>query len=250
MRRCVWLLAALAVAGCGSDDEGRESAGTLEQAPPARTQTQPADGAPRQKSPLVHVQRKGALILRRTKLRRTINGPVVTTVKRKTTWNSRAVLAVVATRGKWLGVLHPELGRGRKMGWIPAESARVLDRTYEIVIDRSRLRGTLYRDERFVQHFRVGVGRKGNPTPLGRYAITDRLIPGPGSPYGCCILALTASQPSLPQGWTGGDRIALHGGPARRVGVRTTSGCVTVGAKPLTRMFRRVTAGTRVTVVA
>ena len=244
MRRpALALAAALALAGCGADDQ---------QARQQPERTTPAATAPPERPKPVQepVRRMGAVVMRRTKLRRTINGKVVTTLKRRTVFKGRQTLAVVARKGQWLAVLHPELGRGRKAGWIPADAVRLLPRRYEIVIDRSRLRGTLYRDEKFVQHFRVGVGRAGNETPVGRYAITDRLTAGPGSPYGCCILALTGSQPSLPQGWTGGDRIALHGGPARRVGIRTTSGCVTIGEKPLRRLFGRVTAGTRVTVVA
>ena len=246
MRRLVLALAAaLALAGCGGDEEepGARASQTVE----TTVHTTPP---PRAKPVQEPVRRMGAVVMRRTKLRRTINGKVVTTLKRRTVFKGRQTLAVVARKGQWLAVLHPELGRGRKAGWIPADAVRLLPRRYEIVIDRSRLRGTLYFDEKFVQHFRVGVGRKGNDTPVGRYAITDRLTAGAGSPYGCCILALTGSQPSLPQGWTGGDRLALHGGPAWRVGIRTTSGCVTVGEKPLKRMFSRVTAGTRVTVVA
>jgi lipoprotein-anchoring transpeptidase ErfK/SrfK len=252
MRRPVVLVTAvLALAGCGADGSpiapagvGDRAGGPQDEAP--ATQARAGRETERQRA----VRRMGAVILRRTRLRRSPGGAVVTTVGRRTNFRSRQVLAVVARRGRWLGVLHPSLGRGRKAGWIPAGAARVLARRYEIVIDRSALRGTLYRNGRLVQHFRVGVGRPGNATPVGRYAITDRLTAGAGSPYGCCILALTGSQPSLPQGWTGGDRIALHGGPARRVGIRTTSGCVTIGEKPLKRLFSRVTAGTRVTVVA
>ncbi len=242
-RTALALAAALALAGCGGDDEPA--------APAAQTSTSPPRTIAQKPKPVqVPVRRMGAVIMRRTPLRRTINGEVVTKLRRRTAFKGRQTLAVVARKGQWLGVLHPALGRGRKAGWIPSDAVRVLPRRYEIVIDRSRLRGTLYREGRFVQHFRVGVGRPGNDTPVGRYAITDRLSAGAGSPYGCCILALTGSQPALPQGWTGGNRLALHGGPARRVGIRTTSGCVTVGDRPLRRMFARVTAGTRVTVVA
>lgn len=33
------------------------------------------------------------------------------------------------------------------------------------------------------------------------------------SPYGCCVLALTGRQPNVPQGWKGGNRLAIHGTP-------------------------------------
>ena len=32
----------------------------------------------------------------------------------------------------------------------------------------------------------------------------------PGSPYGCCVLALTGDQTNLPDYWPGGDRLAVH----------------------------------------
>jgi lipoprotein-anchoring transpeptidase ErfK/SrfK len=247
MRKQVLVLAtAMALAGCGADEPAKPAPDRQV----AQT-TPPATEPPAREKPVQEpVRRMGAVVIRRTKLRRTINGKVVTTLKKRTVFKGRQTLAVVAKKGQWLAVLHQSVANGRKAGWIPADAVRLLPRRYEIVIDRSRLRGTLYQDEKFVQHFRVGVGRRGNATPLGRYAITDRLTSDPGGPYGCCILALTARQPNLPQGWAGGDRIALHGGPARRVGIRTTSGCVTVGTTPLRRLFSRVTAGTRVTVVA
>ena len=42
--------------------------------------------------------------------------------------------------------------------------------------------------------------------------MTDK-IPGTryGAYYGCCILALTGHQTNPPPGWTGGDRLAIHG---------------------------------------
>ena len=248
MRWFAVALSALAVAGCGADEErepaaggAATTAGALETAPPT---TEPAV---ERTEP---VRRMGAVVEQRTQLRREPEGTVVSTVKRRTSFGSRTVLAVVARHGDWLGVLHHSYKRGRRTAWIAAGAVRTLERRYEIVVDRSRLRATLRRDGKVVQRFRVGVGRAGNATPLGRYAITDRLTADAGSPYGCCILALTGRQPSLPQGWAGGDRIAFHGGPEWRVGIRTTSGCMTVSARPLRRMFARITAGTRVTIKA
>jgi hypothetical protein len=67
-----------------------------------------------------------------------------------------------------------------------------------------------------VRSFRVGIGAPGTPTPVGRFAVTDELKGAGYSPvYGCCILALSAHQTRLSSGWTGGDRIAIHGGSTR-----------------------------------
>jgi lipoprotein-anchoring transpeptidase ErfK/SrfK len=243
MRRLAPFLAAAALAGCGGASGERPAAGTQPRADAAaRVQAGEQISGP--------VRRMGARVDRRTQLRDTPGGRVITTLGRRTGFRGRQVLAVVERRGGWLGVLHPAYARGRRAAWVPADGMRLLRRRYEIVVDRSALQARLLRDGEEIDRFTVGVGRRANPTPLGRYAVTDRIVPPPGSPYGCCILALTGRQPDLPQGWTGGDRLALHGGPPQRVGVETTSGCVTVGAADLRRLFGRITPGTRVTVTA
>ena len=58
----------------------------------------------------------------------------------------------------------------------------------------------------------VAIGRPGSETPTGRFAVTDKLNGASfGSYYGCCVLALNGHQPKLPAGWSGGDRLAIHG---------------------------------------
>ena len=48
----------------------------------------------------------------------------------------------------------------------------------------------------------------------GRFAVTDTFRGELNeAAYGCCALALSATQPSLPSGWFGGNRIAIHGTP-------------------------------------
>lgn len=198
---------------------------------------------------IVPVRRLGAVVLKRTELRRTPseNGKVVTMIKTRTKFGSKNELAVVARKGEWLGVLHQAVAKG-KAGWIRASDARLEKRPYEVVVNRAKLRATVLHDGKVVMQFKVGVGRPDHKTPVGRYAISDSLK-GFG-PYGCCILAITARQPNLPQGWAGGDRIAFHGGPSWRVGIRTTTGCMTVRDGTLKRLIRRLHLGTRVTVKA
>jgi lipoprotein-anchoring transpeptidase ErfK/SrfK len=94
----------------------------------------------------------------------------------------------------------------------------------------------------------VGVGRPGSPTPLGRFAVTDKLSGGAYGPYyGCCILALSAHQPNLPPGWPGGDRIAIHGtNDPGSIGAATSAGCPHALDVDLRVLMRRVPLGTPV----
>jgi lipoprotein-anchoring transpeptidase ErfK/SrfK len=159
------------------------------------------------------------------------------------------ILAIVARRGRWYGVLHESLPNGRA-GWIAIDSVRLLREPWEIVVDRSERRRHVRRGGREVDAFPVAVGRPGSPTPIGRFAVTDRLAPDAGSPYGCCILALSGRQTRLPPGWQGGDRLAIHGTTSDLVGGALSSGCVRVREVDLRRLMRRIPVGTRVTVRA
>ena len=94
----------------------------------------------------------------------------------------------------------------------------------------------------------VSVGRPGSATPTGRFAVTDKLRGDRfGSYYGCCILALSGTQPNLPPGWPGGNRLAIHGTPApSSLGGAVSAGCVHAPATMLERLMRRVPVGTPV----
>jgi len=129
----------------------------------------------------------------------------------KTEWNSPRVLSVVERRDGWVAVLAPELENG-EVGWIEEDVAGNLGSvSFSVHADLSEREIVVKRDGRRVRGFKIGVGRSTNPTPVGRYAVTDKLrVSDPASPYGCCVIALTGHQVKLPEGWPGGDRLAVH----------------------------------------
>jgi hypothetical protein len=191
----------------------------------------------------------GAQVLRRTALRSSPGGSIVVDIGHRTRFGGPQILAVVARRGRWLGVLHQWMPNGRA-GWIDASDAQLLRQPWAIEVDRSDRTARVRLNGRVVDRFPVGIGRAGSETPLGRFAVTDRLVAGPGSPYGCCILALSGTQPNLPSGWSGGDRLALHGSVGDRVGGATSAGCLNLRETDLHRLMRRIPVGARVTVRA
>jgi hypothetical protein len=128
----------------------------------------------------------------------------------RTEWGSPRVLGVVKRRGDWLGVQTAELRNG-EVAWIRRQQARMDCVRWSLHADLSKRRLLVRRDGRTVRKMRVAIGRPANPTPQGRFSVTDRLrVTDPGSPYGCCVLALTGHQANLPAGWPGGDRLAVH----------------------------------------
>jgi L,D-transpeptidase catalytic domain len=185
-------------------------------------------------------------------LRTRPNGPVLARVGATTPFGSQRALAVLQSRrGRWLAVTEAGVGHNRVV-WIDARAGglRYAHTPLELVVDLSDRTLTVLRDRAVAERFRVGVGRPGSPTPTGRFSITDKLAGSAySSSYGCCILALSATQPNLPAGWTGGNRIAIHGTVSSSdFGRAVSAGCVHASDADLRYLMRAVPLGTPVVI--
>ncbi len=180
-------------------------------------------------------------------------GRVVARLGARTEFGSPTTLAVAAKRGRWLGVVTTLLPNGR-LGWVdPAESAVLPGRTrVRVTIDLSARSLVVSRGDRVLRRVTVAVGAPGSPTPTGRFAVTDKLAGSAfSSAYGCCILALSAHQPSLPSGWQGGDRIAVHGtNDPGSIGAAASAGCPRASDADMRYLLRAVPLGAPVFVRA
>jgi len=193
---------------------------------------------------IVAIRPGGALALRSRP-----GGRVVARIGDTTQFGSQRRLGVVRRQGRWLGVTTPELPNGT-LGWIDGRADSVaLSRTrWSIHASVSKRRIVLRRGARVVRRLAVAVGRSGSPTPTGRFAVTDKM-PGTryGPYYGCCILALSATQPSTPSGWTGGDRMAIHGtSDPGSIGTPASAGCLRAADADLRALTDSVPVGTPV----
>ena len=179
-------------------------------------------------------------------LRAKPGGAPIKTLGDRTEFGSKRVLAVAAVRGRWLGVSVPDRPNG-KLGWIDGRSGAIVrDRTdVSLHADVSRRTVELRIGRRTVKRMRVAVGRPGSPTPTGRFAITDKLSGDRFGPYyGCCILAISAIQPNLPSGWSGGNRMAVHGtNSPGTIGAAASAGCLRGADRDLRTLIRRVPVG-------
>jgi lipoprotein-anchoring transpeptidase ErfK/SrfK len=216
-------------------------------APPLRIATVAAPPAQERRSEGDVVAR----IARRTALRATPGGRVLATIGPRTEWGTPRYLPVVRRRAGWLGVVATEAANG-EMGWVPEAATRHAVTKSRILVDLSRRQLRLVDlDGRTLLRIRVGVGAPSTPTPVGRFAVTDGLRTAPGSPYGCCILALSGHQPNVPQGWTGGDRLAVHGtDDPSSIGAGASSGCLRASDRDVRRLMKRVGLGALVEIRA
>jgi len=230
-----------------SGDERSAGSGTQifeAQSDPA-DQPFPSDPKAAGQYPVVRLERKTVLYTEP-------GGKSKVRIEAKTEWNSPRILSVVERRDGWLAVLAPELENGQ-VGWIEEDVAQRVDSvSFSVHADLSKRQILVKRRGRVVRRMKVGVGRSTNPTPAGRYAVTDKLrVSDPGSPYGCCVIALTGHQVKLPEGWPGGDRLAVHATKdLAGLGQAVSLGCMRADPKDARWLLETLPLGTPVFVRA
>jgi L,D-transpeptidase catalytic domain len=172
------------------------------------------------------------------------HGPIVARLTSRTEFGSPQTLGVLRHRGRWLAVVSTLRPNGQ-VSWMRAGAVRLTTTRVSLTLDLSRRQLVLKRGDNVLRRMTVGVGRAESPTPTGRFAVTDKLSGYKYGPYyGCCIVALSAHQPHLPAGWTGGDRIAIHGTNApSSIGVASSAGCPHARDADLRVLMRRVPLG-------
>jgi hypothetical protein len=225
-----------ASSGDAAASSGGSASQRAAQVPPASTRRAPRP-------------RRLAVIRGSVALRETPGGPAVARVGSATEFGSRRVLAVAARRDDWLGVVATERPNNR-LGWVHRDNpALKLRRTgWSLHADLSDRTLTLRSDGRRVHRLTVAIGRPGSETPTGRFAVTDKLSGSSYGPYyGCCILALSGHQPKTPPGWTGGNRLAIHGTDVpSTIGMAASAGCLRASDANLRPLMAKVPLGATV----
>jgi hypothetical protein len=237
MRRVATVLAVLLVTvpGCG---ESRKQAQPLTTKPPAPAPKRVHDVAAR-------VPDRTTVALRDRP-----GGHVLAKIGARTEFGSPQTLAVVDGQGDWVGVLSPAL-ENSQVGWARARQVKLLESPLKLDVDLSERRLTVRDVDGVVRRIGIAIGAADTPTPTGDFYVTDKLNgPDFGSFYGCCILALSGRQPNLPQGWSGGDRLAVHGSPTPTWGKAVSNGCLHADEADLRYLMRWVPLGTFVRVRA
>jgi hypothetical protein len=177
-----------------------------------------------------------------TALRARPGGRVLAQLRRRTEFGSTQILAVAHRGDRWLAVRTPALPNGR-VGWIRADAAQLLHEPWTLEVDLSRRRLTARHEGELRFSIPVAIGAPGTPTPTGRFGVAHRLKMS-GTTYGCCALALSGHQPNIPQGWGGGDRVAIHGTTATGgIGTPASHGCLRASEAGVRRLMAVIRLG-------
>jgi hypothetical protein len=185
-----------------------------------------------------------AFVRRDVVVRSAPNGSALARLSPRTEFGSPQTLAVTRATRKGYAVITTDVPNGRT-AWVARGGLRLRRTKLSLDIDLSRQMLRVRNGNRVVRWIRVGIGAAGTSTPTGRFAITDKLNGAAYSPvYGCCILALSGHQTNLPRGWTGGDRLAIHGGSPGAV----STGCLHASTADLRFLMRSVPLGAQVVI--
>jgi hypothetical protein len=150
----------------------------------------------------------------------------------------------------WIKLRIPMRPNGRE-GWVPREALGPLHVNHTLlVVDRPRLRISLFWNGRLRWRAPVGVGKPSTPTPPGRFWIRERFrVLDSSSPY--APYAFGTADYSALSDWPGGGVVGIHGDwhmPWLIPG-RPSHGCIRLRRRDDVWLARHLSVGTPLRVI-
>jgi L,D-transpeptidase catalytic domain len=148
----------------------------------------------------------------------------------------------------WVQARLPILPNG-SLGWVPRRSLGPYEAVdTHLVVDRARLRATLYRAGRIVFSAPVGVGADAWPTPAGEFTVRSELTRYASPFYGPLAFGTTARSAVLTD-WPDGGFVGIHGTsqPWLLPG-RVSHGCIRLRNHDIVRLAALMPIGTHLTI--
>lgn len=175
---------------------------------------------------------------------------VVTTLAETTELGSASTLLVVGEEGDWLEVALPIRPNGAT-GFIPRDAAELRSNDFAIHVDLEARTLILTEAGAVVVETPVAIGSDENPTPPGRYFVTDLVDTGDAAgAYGPFAFGLSGHSETLSEFGGGDGQLGVHGtNDPSSIGRNVSHGCVRVPNEVIAAMVEVVPLGTPVTVV-
>ena len=187
----------------------------------------------------------GAVVVHRDP---TASSPVTVRLPESTPLGSPRVFLVRTVLPGWVQVLLPTRPNGGS-GWVAAVDVRVETVNDLVTVELAARRLSLVLDGRTLATTNIAVGSAANPTPTGRFFVTDRVRPpDPGGTYGAFALGLSGHSDTLSEFGSGDGQIGIHGtNDPGSIGKAVSHGCIRVPAE-VAAMLERVPLGTPVVI--
>jgi len=175
---------------------------------------------------------------------------VVTTLTALTEYQQPRTLLITDTQPGWLHALLPIRPNG-STGWVREADVTPGTTPYEITISLLYHHLYLTNAGEPVLDAPVAIGTDQNPTPTGRFYVTDPvdLQARPNGAYGAFALGLSAFSDTLLSFGGGPGQIAIHGGGTlETIGNNVSHGCVRMLNENILAIALQVPLGTPVTI--
>ncbi len=170
----------------------------------------------------------------------------------RTSFGSPLVLLVTAVGDgdddNWVQVALPGRPNGRT-GWVKRSDVQLHEVLHRVIVDREAKQLTVSSpDGRELLRTPVAIGEPQNPTPTGRFFLTDKLQSAdPNGPYGPFALGTSARSDVLTE-FAGGDgQVGIHGtNDPSSIGRAASHGCVRVPNEVAVQLSEMLALGTPV----
>jgi hypothetical protein len=173
-------------------------------------------------------------------------------VDQTTILGTTTVLTVLeGPKSGWARVMLPGRPNGAE-GWVMTDGMSLFAVEGALIIDLSDRTLTYRVGDADVLTTEIGVGSSRNPTPTGRFFVTDTVtMADPNSAWGPHALGLSARSATVTE-YNGGDGIiGIHGtNSPSSIGQATSLGCIRVRNEIITQLHQMVRLGTPVEIVA
>ena len=163
-----------------------------------------------------------------------------------TSYRSARTLLVDRIEGDWVRVLLPTRPNG-STGWVKAADIRISRIQESISVNLTAKTITVTLPGQAPVAAPAGIGTVKNPTPKGRFYVTDRVTPAnPAGAYGPLALGLSAHSDTLSEFGSGDGQIGIHGtNEPASIGKAASHGCIRVPTTIVT-LLRQIPLGTPV----
>jgi hypothetical protein len=144
----------------------------------------------------------------------------------------------------WIEIELPARPNGQT-GWVPRGALESLHTVNGyLLIDRTSLTATLFRDGRAIFSAPIGVGKASTVTPPGSFYVMEKLITVNAPAYGPYALGTSAYAPTLSE-WPGGGVVGVHGtDEPQLIPGRPSHGCIRMRNADITRLWHLIALGT------
>jgi lipoprotein-anchoring transpeptidase ErfK/SrfK len=192
---------------------------------PASSTYTTVDGAPQDNA--VDARTDGVVVhpIRETPVHDAPNGRAV--ARMETTQIGDTWLPVIGEAPGWVQVLLPSKPNG-STGWLRSEDVERANTPYLINVHLESKKLQLFRDDKVVGEWTVGIGKESAPTPAGRTFLLGAFKDAKQS-YSPVILPLGTHSPTHDTFGGGPGTVAIHTWPTDDVyGTETSDGCIRV----------------------